>query len=573
MKKIFDLRFFIGLKNFVKAHKIITFFIIIIAVFGGYKTYSLIIAGTIDVQYVTEVVSKKTIIVAVSGTGQVSASNQVDVKSKTSGNIVYLGVKNAQEVKAGTLIAQIDTRDAQKTVKDAEVSLSQVKLNLEKMEGLTTSDGTLRGSKEKNADELKKAYEDGFNTVVNTFLQLPDIMTGLQDMLFGNTISTSQWNIDYYSNAIEQYDNRTFQFKNDAFTVYNAARGAYNKNLYDYKAASRFSSTDKIEQLIDETYETTKLIAEAIKNSNNFIQLYKDIFVERNLKPLVIADTHLSQLSSYTGKTNSQLSSLLSIRNTIQSEKETSVTVAFDIADQQIKVTQAENTLSNAKEKLADCFVYAPFSGIVAKLNIEKGDEVSSGASIATFITKKKIAEISLNEVDAAKVKVGQKATMTFDAVSDLSISGEVSSVDTLGTVTQGVVNYAIQVSFDTQDDRVKPGMSVSVSIITDVKQDVLAVPNAAVKIEGDVYYVEILNSVVSSTVSTTQTNPITATPIQQVVKVGVANDDYTEIISGLKEGDNVVVSTSGSITKITNANSASSLLGGGKGSPRLGGF
>ena len=98
------------------------------------------------------------------------------------------------------------------------------------------------------------------------------------------------------------------------------------------------------------------------------------------------------------------------------------------------------------------------------------------------LITKQKIAEISLNEVDAAKVKVGQKVTLTFDAIDGLSITGEVSEIDALGTVSQGVVTYGVKIAFDTQDERVKSGMSVSAAIITDVKQNVLLVPNAAVK-------------------------------------------------------------------------------------------
>ena len=93
-----------------------------------------------------------------------------------------------------------------------------------------------------------------------------------------------------------------------------------------------------------------------------------------------------------------------------------------------------------------------------------------------------------------AKVKVGQKVTLTFDAIEDLSITGEVAEIDTLGTVSQGVVNYAVKIVFDTQDERVKSGMSVSAAIITDVKQDVLLVPNAAVK-SNDEQYVEVLEN------------------------------------------------------------------------------
>ncbi|MDD5433706.1 MAG: hypothetical protein PHE77_03610, partial [Candidatus Pacebacteria bacterium] len=61
------------------------------------------------------------------------------------------------------------------------------------------------------------------------------------------------------------------------------------------------------------------------------------------------------------------------------------------------------------------------------------------------------MAEISLNEVDVAKVKIGQRAIITFDAIDELEITGKVEDVDTIGTVSQGVVSYNVKIIFDTQ--------------------------------------------------------------------------------------------------------------------------
>ena len=171
-----------------------------------------------------------------------------------------------------------------------------------------------------------------------------------------------------------------------------------------------------------------------------------------------------------------------------------------------------------------------------------------------------------MNEVDAAKVKIGQKASLTFDAIDSLEISGKVADVDTLGTVTQGVVTYSVKISMDTPDDRVKPGMSVNASIITDVKQDVIAVPNSAIKNQNGSSYVEMLNAKVPTDqeslgiTSTTQ-------PKQQPVITGVSDDTNTEITSGLNVGDQVVTKTTTGITKTTAATTtAPSLFGSGGG-------
>ncbi len=526
------------MKNFIQKllkRKFLTGIILLAILGGGYYAYGKLFPSTVTTKYVTASVEKGTLIVSVSGSGQISALDQVDIKAKASGDIVYLGIKNGQEVQTGQLLAQIDSRDAQKTVRDAEVSLEQAKVALEKLEGMTTDEGIIRGIKEKAQDDLKKAYDDGFNNVSNAFLDFPDIVTGLYNLLFGSTLDRTQWNIDYYAGAAKVYDNdKAQQYRNDVAAKYQDARSKYDKAFADYKNASRYSDSATVENLINETYDAAKSLAEATKSSANLIQFYKDTLAAKNITPNSFADTHLSTLNTYTSKTNSYLSSLLSVKNAILNNKETLANTGFDITDQKIKVTQAENSLLDAKEKLADYFIRASFEGVITTVNIKKGGSVSPGTTLTTLITHQKIAEISLNEVDAAKVKVGQKVTLTFDAIEGLSISGEVAEIDTLGTVSQGVVNYAVKIIFDTQDERVKSGMSVSATIITEVKQDVLLVPNAAVK-SNDEQYVEVLENDI---------------PRNQTVETGLSNDTMTEIKSGLKEGDKVVTQT---VTATTN--------------------
>jgi len=515
------------IKKLTRKNIIILAVIIILTGYSGYK--SLMVSSQNKTNYVTTAVQKSTLIVSVSGSGQVSTSDQIDIKSKVSSDIIYLGITSGQEIKKGTLIARLDTQDAQQSVQDAQISLDQAKIDLEKMRGLTTTEGSIRSAKEKATSNLQQSYEDGFNSVANAFLQLPSVMSGLQDILLSNTLSGGQWNLDFYANSIQQYDSNTSVFRDDAYTKYLAARKSYDQTFTNYKAASRSSSVDTIEQLINKTYETTRLIAEAVKSANNLIQLYKDRLAERNLRTNSLADTHLSQLNTYTSQTNSYLSNLLSLTNTIQSDKEAIINVQFDLPAQENKVLQAEQTLSKTKENLANCYIYAPFDGIAAKVSVKLGDSISSGTAIATFITKQQIAEITLNEVDVAKIKLGQKATLTFDAVSDLTLTGEVTEIETLGTVSQGVVSYAVKITFDTQDERVKPGMSVSSAIITDSKNDVLFVPNSAVKQQGDSNYVQIM---------------INGVPQNRNVEIGLSNDTNSEILSGLKEGDQVVTQT-----------------------------
>jgi HlyD family secretion protein len=220
----------------------------------------------------------------------------------------------------------------------------------------------------------------------------------------------------------------------------------------------------------------------------------------------------------------------------------------LDLQISQNSLEKKKVALKDLETQLADYVIRPPFAGIVAKVSVKKGDTISTGTALATFITKQKVAEITLNEVDAAKIKLGQKTILTFDALEELTVAGEVSEMGTIGTVTQGVVSYDAKIGFDAQDERVKPGMSVSAVIITQVKQDVLLVPNAAVKEQNSTSYVEILDS----------SNQVQV----QAVEVGLSNDTSTEIVSGLKEGDKVVTQTiTGSTSGSTSASQKSSSL------------
>jgi HlyD family secretion protein len=281
---------------------------------------------------------------------------------------------------------------------------------------------------------------------------------------------------------------------------------------------------------------------------------------------------HLSTLSGYTSTVNGSVSSLSGIRSTISSskyslaEKDASLdqmnagTDTLDLASAQLSVTQRENALADARETLADYSVRAPFSGTLATLTAHRGDSVSSGTALGTLITKDQVASITLNEVDAAKMKIGQRATLSFDAIDSLTLTGKVASIDTVGTVSQGVVNYTVTIAFDSGDERVKPGMTVTASIITDTAQDTLIVPSSAVKTVAGANYVEIFPDAAAGTATLSSKTA----PERVSVTTGLSDDTDIEIISGLSEGQMVVTkTTTAATTAKATTPSATSLLGG----------
>ncbi|MFA6446949.1 MAG: efflux RND transporter periplasmic adaptor subunit [Patescibacteria group bacterium] len=226
-------------------------------------------------------------------------------------------------------------------------------------------------------------------------------------------------------------------------------------------------------------------------------------------------------------------------------------------------LTTARNKLADAEEALQNYQVRAPFDFMVAKLQVQMHDQASSGGAIATVISNQKMATLSLNEVDVAKVKVSQKATLTFDAIDGLSISGEVAEVSTLGTASQGVVSYDVKILFDTQDERVKSGMSVNASIITFTQENALVVPNSAIKSSGGQSYVLLVNNPPTDQQASNAGITLATPPVMQAVTLGAANDTVTILTEGLNEGQTVVTKTiDPSATKTTAATGSSSLGG-----------
>lgn len=213
---------------------------------------------------------------------------------------------------------------------------------------------------------------------------------------------------------------------------------------------------------------------------------------------------------------------------------------------QKVAVEQSTNSLNKAKKKLQDYYIKAPFDGIVTGLSVEAGDSVSRDTVLASVITHDMRATITLNEVDAAKVAAGNSAELSFDALPELTLTGKISKIDTIGVTTQNVVSYGAEIEFGEQNASLKPGMSVSAEIAVVEKKNVLTLSNAAL------------------TTMNNKTTVRTANGIKEV-KIGVTDDVYTEIVGGLSEGDVVLIETGTSVATAKSTKSVfSSVFGGG---------
>lgn len=524
------MNFLTKIKLYILAHKIISTVLLIIIILVGYWGYGKITSTTGETRYVLSAVIKGTIVSAVTGSGQVSALNQIDVKPNVSGAVTYVGVKPGSKVGQGQTLFTIDSTTAEKAVRDAKINLQNANLSLQKLQ--------IQNSNANTDANLTKAYSDGFNTVSATFLDLPSTLNGINNMLAQNNLS---------DNAARNSGNTALNYRNIAETAYYSAQTAYDKNKNDFSTLDYNSKQSDLDTLISETYDTTKLLSSAIKNLNDYVNyLAEDTGQSANFT------SYQNTLSGYTNTINGHSSALLSTEANIQSYKDSLPSNNIDMQSALITVDQKQNALADAELALSDYSVRAPFDGTMASVPVQKGDNASSGTILGTIITTQQVATISLNEIDIAKIQLGQKVTLTFDAVPDLTITGKVAQIDSIGTVSQGVVNYNVKISFDTNDARIKPGMSASSAIITNVAQDILMVPSGAIKTGGGANYVQMFDTILPAPLSGVQGSPSLIPPRNQTVEIGISNGTSTEIISGLKEGDEIVTKTITSTTATT---------------------
>ncbi len=213
----------------------------------------------------------------------------------------------------------------------------------------------------------------------------------------------------------------------------------------------------------------------------------------------------------------------------------------------ELKFNNNVNTLNQAKSSLnaawltyqsSSAIITAPYAGKIDNVDLIEGmvvgqssdSSISSNQKIATVVKSgSPIISVTLSEVDVPKVKVGQKAIVTFDTIPDKTFSGVVGSVDKIGTVSSNVTSYGTKIKLDSASNEILPNMAATANIILETKTDVLMIPSAAVTSQNGQTYAKTLKDGKETDVA---------------VETGISSDTEIEIVSGLEEGQEVITET-----------------------------
>lgn len=216
---------------------------------------------------------------------------------------------------------------------------------------------------------------------------------------------------------------------------------------------------------------------------------------------------------------------------------------------------ESQAALAKAERNLSYATITSPINGVVTSKDVEEGQTVASGFetptlfTIAADLTKMQVVA-DVDEADIAGVKEGNKVSFTVDAYPDDVFYGTVrqvrlgstnSSSSTSSTSTsETVVTYEVVITADNPDLKLKPRLTANVTIFTSERNQVLAVPSRALRfnpVEEFTKNYVVTNCDSEHKVWVLSGNKLTATPVE----IGLNDGSYTEIISGLDEGVNVV--------------------------------
>lgn len=234
---------------------------------------------------------------------------------------------------------------------------------------------------------------------------------------------------------------------------------------------------------------------------------------------------------------------------------------ALDKAEESVE--SAQNKLDSTQDSYDNYTIKAPISGQVITKNFKVGDNITKNSSSTTVLAtiydlSSLTFEMSIDELDIKKVKVGQKVEVSADAFEGQTFSGTVTNVSLESTYSNGVSTYPVTVTLDDMGDLL-PGMNVDGVITLEEANDVLAIPADALMRGNQVY--------VKDDTVTEQQGPVPAGFRAVKVETGLTSDTFVEIKSGLSEGDVVYVAESSK-----NSSSVMMMMDGGMGGPPGGG-
>ena len=477
--------------------------------FGGGQT-----ALAADLTYTTAAVERRDITSEITGSGSLEAANSSSVTSLVDGTILADYFEEGDQVNEDTVLYDIDSSDMASSLEQSEISLSQAQRSYNnKLKDL--ADLTVTAPKAGQVVDIAvEAGDDVSAGQTVATIRDSDTMTLKVPFLADEAAGF------YVGQSAQVTLDSTFEVLNGTVTEVSGVDQVLTGNVIVRDVTIQVSNPGGLS-----TSQTGSATVDGCASASGGSFSY---LAERSVTAEVsgtVASIHVSE-----GDRLSQGGAILTL---------TSDNLEDELQSAAEALRNAELSLESRYDQLDNYTITSPISGTVIDKNYNAGENIETGQTLCSIYDLSYLTlTLNVDELDISNIQVGQQVLITAEAVEGRTYTGVVTKVSVAGTSSSGTTTYPVTIRID-ETDGLLPGMNVDATITLDSAGGVLAIPSAALNRGNTV----LVTADSPSAANGTLMEGIGGDGEQYYsvpVEVGVSDDSYIEIISGLQEGDTV---------------------------------
>ena len=464
--------------------------------------------ANVDVSYVQTTPEKRDLSNSLSGTGTLNPANTYNVKSLVAGKVLTSTIEEGDIVEEGTVLYTVDASDATTKAEQASITLQQAQRSYDK----TVDRQYVRAEVAGVVATLKVAKGDEV-----TSGQEVAVIRDSSKMVLHLEFPAADAAAFSVGQSAEVTLDGTFETLTGTVTAVTGTDALSTGNLLTRTVTITVRNAGGL---------TTAQAATATINGVSCIAAKCfEYQAERTLTTLAAGTVTAINVQEGGAVNKDDIVLQISgedLTEAIQSAAET--------------LRSAELNMDNLQEAMNNYTVTSPISGTIIEKNAKAGDALTAGADLCTiYDLSYLVMVINVDELQVSDVSVGQSVQVTADAVPDKTYTGTVTRVSMKGSSNGGTTTYPVTVRID-ETEGLRPGMNANAEIVIAEAKNALAVPNAAIVRGGYVLVTKDSPSAANADPDMTAPEGYVYVP----VKIGVSDDDYTQIISGVTGNDTV---------------------------------
>lgn len=474
----------------------------------------------------------------VSVTGKVTPAQKVDLSFEVGGRINQINVIVGQKVKTGEVLAKLSNEDFQASVQKNQAEYLNQQAKLRELErGARPEEISIANSKVTEANQnLVQAKLAVIESIKSAYSKADDAIKSKADQVFLGPRSVNPELIFFVDGNYALKGNIEFQRLRITEIIPKwqlLITAISNDTVSESQITEAQSYMQQVQKMLNDLNAGLTSTGINLNQEARFVGYRTDISAAR-----LSVNSALQDLNSTANALRNSESALIRANEEF-SIKKTGNTIE-EIDSQRANTQGAAAGISGALASLNKTLIKASFDGIVTRVAYKIGESVSSTDAIVTIMSDSAYEiETFVSENDVSKLKKGQLAKVTLDALGDAVVfDAMITVVDLSETVTDGVVTYKTRLQFKTEDEKIKSGLTSNIVVETDKRSGVISVPQSAIVIINGKKNVKVV-PVESTTWNSALNNKATLVPVSTG---SIDKEGNIEITNGLQAGEKIII-------------------------------